>query len=278
MTFKTVLRALTPPAIMALYRYFRKQDTPIFMWGGIYSNYRDVSVTGDGYRGDVWIKSRSAQTENLAKASDRLCTIPPFVESRYSLLGFLAAINLEKQGVLKILDFGGAMGIAYVHLLSTVVNSQDVRYYILDNERSCEEGSRIFADDERVQFVSSLTEIPRDIDIVFMSGVLQYIEDYATALKSVLTKKPRYCLITLLSAGDIPTFACEQTNLEGSILPHWFFNIDEIIMLMKVNQYQLIFKGSAEPVVNMDNYPLTTNCPIWQISFLGYVIIDMPIE
>ena len=118
-------------------------------------------------------------------------------------------------------------------------------------KEACEEGSRIFADDERLQFVLSLTEIPHDIDIVFMSGVLQYIEDYATALKSVLTKKPRYLLITLLSAGDIPTFACAQTNMEGSILPHWFFNIHEIIKLMKVNQYQLIFKGSAELVINM---------------------------
>lgn len=263
MNVKRLVKLLTPPIIVEAYRWLaaKKDQTPAagsakkFLWEGIYRHYGDVSAAGDGYEGQVWIDSRTEATRNLFAGAKNFGAIPPVIESRYNLLAFLAAILSGRSQRVRIIDFGGAMGIAYVYLCSSMTHCDAVDYYLVDNSVSCEQAAKIFADDSRIQFHSGLNHDIPEVDIVFMSGVLQYISDYADAVRRLVQYKPSHILITLIPIVGTPTFASAQVNLEGSVLPAWFFKLTDIVEIMKHHGYSLLFTGSAEPQFDMGNFP-----------------------
>jgi hypothetical protein len=80
-------------------------------------------------------------------------------------------------------------------------------------------GRKLVSADPRISFHESLDESVGNIDIVFLSGVLQYIRDYKGTLKVLAGLRPSFILMTYISAGNIPTFASSQVNLRGSVLP-----------------------------------------------------------
>lgn len=249
------IRSFTPLFLVKIYRRFKSPASREFLWEGIYQHYNQIVAVGGGYEGAVWINSRASSTRDLLDASKSFGLIPGVIESRYGLLAFLASALSRSSNKVRILDFGGAMGIAYVYLCGSMTNSQLIDYYVVDNQASCEQGSKIFEGDNRIHFETSLPETIDRVDIVFMSGVLQYVEDYEGVILRVIKYKPAFVLLTLLPVGEAPTFAAAQKNLQGSILPSWFFNLIEIIELMRNHGYRMSFKGAAEPKFDMGNFP-----------------------
>jgi putative methyltransferase (TIGR04325 family) len=256
MDLKKLIRAVAPPFLVDVYRRLKSPHLGGYLWRGIYTHYREVPAIGDGYNGDVWINSRTAYTKRLIDDMEGRGTIPVTLGFRYSSLALLAALVLESKSTVRVLDFGGAMGFAYPQLIKSLV-SDSVEYFVVDNERSCEKGASLFNNDPRIHFQPQLDDNIPNVDIVFMSGVLQYIEDYRGVIHSLVKYHPTYFLYTYTSAGDIPTYASAQRNLRGSILPAWFFNIDELCAIMTEVGYRLIFKASVAPEdkLDMSNFP-----------------------
>jgi putative alpha-1,2-mannosidase len=58
-------------------------------------------------------------------------------------------------------------------------------------------------------------------------------------------------------AGDIPTFVSGQLNVPGSVLPVWFFNLQELIGKVEALGYRLAFKSALDRVFDMSNFPPT---------------------
>jgi len=256
MDFKKLVRAVAPPFLVDVYRHLKSPHIGGYLWDGVYAHYRDVPTVGDGYNGDVWINSRTASTKSLIDALEGKGTIPVTMGFRYSSLAFLTALVLESKSTVRVLDFGGAMGFAYPQLIKSLV-SDSVEYFVVDNERSCERGSSLFKKDPRIHFHAHLDDSIPDVDIVFMSGVLQYIQDYQGIIQILAKYHPTYFLYTFLSVGDIPTYASAQRNLKGSVFPAWFFNIDELCAIMTEVGYGKKFKASVEieDKLDMSNFP-----------------------
>src|SRR6266576_2022620 len=85
-----------------------------------------------------------------------------------------------------------------------------------------------------------------NVDIILLGSVLQFVEDYKSLLKRLAALNAPYWLFTFVPTGDIPTFASGQKNVPGSTIPVWFFNLDELLEIMKALGYQMIFKAAME--------------------------------
>lgn len=225
------------------------------LWKGIYDSFDAVPCHGPGYEGDEWLLPRAASTAALKKRLDDAPGQTYPIESRYLLLPACIAGLRASSTNLRILDFGGALGIAYLHLRTAASPLDDCEYYVVDNLRSCEEGRRIFAGDPRIHFRTDAADVP-SADVIFMSGVLQYVPNYAEVLHDLTQRfAPKLLLLTLLPVGHFETFASAQINLPGSSMPAWFFGREELEALLSGLGYCLVFRGRAELEFDMDEFP-----------------------
>ena len=111
MDIKRLAKRWMPPILVDWYRAYKYGGSyQRYIWEGVYRNYRDVPLSGEGFNSDTWIRSVYASTEAVLKNKSL------GVAGDYALLPFLASLVRNNAGYLNILDFGGGMGIEYIHL------------------------------------------------------------------------------------------------------------------------------------------------------------------
>jgi putative methyltransferase (TIGR04325 family) len=147
------------------------------------------------------------------------------------------------------------MGVGYVHLKQSLVQNQSVEYYVLERPAICEEGSRLFRNDPRICFLSSLPKSIDNLDVIHLNSVLQYIDDYKALLTELAELHPKYFLFVRLSAGDVPTYVSAQLNVRGSVIPYRFISINEILEVMSFLGFSLLSKSASEEKFNQENFP-----------------------
>lgn len=221
------------------------------IFDGIYKSFDDAAGTGAGFLSDKWIDSSKTKLLNLLSGKEDFLT-------GQNLLPFLTSvISIRKK--IKILDFGGGIGITYA-TVSILVKNISFEYHIVDNERICKEGRKIFLSDRKVIFHSELPKMS-GVDVVYIGSSIQYIDDWKAMLGDLCAYKPTYFLFDDLHAGNIPTYATLQNYYESKI-PCWFFNLNEVVDTMKKLKYKLIFESKqrisyfgTEQNIPMNNLP-----------------------
>jgi putative methyltransferase (TIGR04325 family) len=170
-------------------------------------------------------------------------------------LGLLVASIYSNRRKTVVLDFGGGVGLGFVELLAKLPVNAEIQYHVIDLEGMCVAGKQIFADDQRINFHTSLPTLDEEVNIVYVSSVLPYIEDYSGLLKQLAAYNASYILLTQLAAGAFPTYAAKQLNLSGQVLPYWFLNLGEVVEIVTTSGYSLVYEGQAGPEYNQSNYP-----------------------
>lgn len=220
------------------------------IYDGIYKNFDAAAGSGLGFLSDSWIDSSKTKLLDLLSGKKDFLV-------KQNMLPFLVPAIFKRK--VKILDFGGGIGITYA-MVSRLVKNIFIEYHIVDNERICKEGRIIFKSDSRVIFHSELPKL-NGVDIVHIGSSLQYIDDWVAQLKYISAYKPTYFIFDDLHAGNIPTYATLQ-NYYGSKIPCWFFNLNEVIETMKKLQYKLAFESKQrisyfgqEQKIPLSNFP-----------------------
>ena len=212
------------------------------IWEGVYNNFKEVPVSGKGFDDERWINSLLKKIPDcLSVKKEEAAEI---LSTDGTLLPFLATVLNAALNRINVLDLGGGLGIDYLKTIRTMTAKKKINYYIIEKERVCKMGEKIFKNDRRIKFY---TFFPRnlEVDIVHINSSLQYLENWEDYLYKMSDYKPSYFLFTDLSAGNIPTYATVQ-NYYGSKIPYWFFNINEIKRLMKKMKFRLLFKSVYE--------------------------------
>lgn len=217
-----------------------------YIWEGIYNNFKECPVSGDGYESEIWASRSLERIIKLSDTAKENKTIPAVVAYQTSLLPFLTALVAERprnEKKVKVLDFGGGLGFTYIPVIKSCAHQQYIDYHIIETENICESGRLVFNNDPQIHFHTSL---PREIpimDIIHLGSSIHYIEDWKTLIDELADYKPEYFLFTDLPAGDIPTYASVQ-NYYGSKIPCWFFNVQDIINKMLSVKFRLLFKST----------------------------------
>jgi putative methyltransferase (TIGR04325 family) len=211
----------------------------------VYRTFADVPTHGAGHEGEHWVGSTRAYTHATMLAMAAGSAIEPLGED-HALLPLLVAATALQQRAIHVLDFGGGMGISFLHLRRAVSSAIRVRYTVIETEPVCAAARGLYAMDDRIAFVSELPASLEPVDIVYVRSALQYVEDYATLLRRLVSYGPRHVLLAALAAGDIPTFASAQINLEGSVIPYWFHGVDGIAAILAEEGYGLVVRTPSD--------------------------------
>jgi len=167
----------------------------------------------------------------------------------------LVSVASSGREKLRILDFGGGMGVSYFHVIQAIPTTDFVDYTIVETGPVCETARGFFPGDSQIHFAAKLPAPGVRFDIVYLNSSLQYIEDYPGLIRQLVAYAPSYFLFVRLSAGANPTYATAQVNVRGSKIPYWFINLSEIVSLMTSSGYALVFKSASEDELNQGNFP-----------------------
>ena len=250
---------LRSPLIKGVARWANKEP---FIWDGIYNDFGQVPVLGEGFASEVWL----ADTERYTRAALMALRsadggIPENVPQYHVLFSILLASLPVVDRPVRVIDFGGGMGISFANLMRCMNGATSVDYLVIDNGQSCERGRQLFRDFSSVKFMSCVPQEFGSVDVMVLNSVLQFVENYEKLLSNLSTFAPTLWQFTFLPAGDIPTFASAQLNVPGSVLPVWFFNVRELVDKIEALGYRLIFKSALDRVFDMSNFPLTHQLP-----------------
>ena len=252
MHVKSLAKRICPPLVADLVAGRPLSGKRPATWEGTYAHLRDVPTENYPYdRGTLIAAAEQYTRSDLAEVTAGV--IPNSVW--HEPLALLAASISATRKQVRILDFGGGVGIAYVHLLARLRSETSVRYDVVDLESACLAGRKLFADDRRIEFHTSLSPIQGKIDVLYASGVLPYIEDYPALLRKFASFNASYIMFTQLAAGPFPTYAARQLNVPGQVLPYWFHNIQEVIDLVTAGGYTFLYQTLAGPEYDQSAYP-----------------------
>jgi len=226
-----------------------------YTWRVIYRNFDEVPIKGTGHKGTRWAQATFEGSRRLLDVLKTYGSVPYNTIGYHNFLSMLAGIVTQTTGKVRILDFGGATGTAFLHMLAAMADPSRVEFHIVETESACELGEQLIPDDPRLKFHRAISDVPGEINIVHISCALQYVRDYKGLLADLCAFQTPYFLMPRCSAGDFPTFAIAQCNLWDDVVPYWFVNIGKLIERMLEHGYSLLFKGADQQIYDQSNFP-----------------------
>jgi putative methyltransferase (TIGR04325 family) len=236
-----------------------KNAKPFSIWEGIYDSLRAAAQhqTGLGFRGDTYKERTKAAAQSCLRALRAGEPIPQFHKQRSSLLPITVAMMLGGRERIRVLDFGGGLGIGYMTLVESIGRDIDrVDYAIVEVPEICDLGRKMLD----VQYLSELDTV-EECDLLHAASSIQYVENWQDLVKTFSSLQAQYILLSDVFAGAINTFATLQNYYESKI-PHWFLNLDELLNECLGHGYRLAMKSYAtsrrldsEDILPMDNFP-----------------------
>jgi putative methyltransferase (TIGR04325 family) len=254
---KSLLKKILPWHLrqsLAWARFFYGKRKPTFQ--GTYSRF-DQAPAGPVWRARPWTESSRVHAEKWRHQIGK--AIPESMQPSKALLPLLAAsFGAGRPGrTIRILDFGGAGGIDYAHLLAALGDSPglDIRYHVVDMPESCEAGKKVWGDDPRISFSPELPDASERFDIVYAFCSLFLVEDFRGLLETLSGYRPSLMLFCKTPIHEGPSFVRRQVNLGKEMEnPQWVLGLGDLIEVMEKNGYSLTYRGHGEDSYNVDNY------------------------
>lgn len=221
---------------------------------GLFSSFGEVPAAGDGFDGQVWIDN-SLKKIGLVRDNARAnAPLPPISNYREVILPLVVSMLHRSQDMVRVLDYGGGVGLTYYQTVHALPSSQGLEYHIVEKETVCSAGREFFKGETPAPLFT--THIPKlQFDIIHFSSVLQYIEDWQSFLEHMCAINPKYLILVDVWAGNIPTFATSSIYYESRI-PIWLLNIHELIDTLQEHGYSLTYKSTFQPCVLGKEQPL----------------------
>jgi putative methyltransferase (TIGR04325 family) len=226
---KEALRSVTPPILWSALRNLRAgrlrlRDESI-SFAGDYASFEDA-LAASGTTADTNYQQHEIDVHTVARTREALEEQVPMSAFSMKLLAALQHIALEDDpDSLRVIDFGGAMGIHYFEVRRYL--SLPVNWHVVELARTARRGNEIFANDE-LRFHDSLKDVGGSGDVVLASGSLQYTSDPCRSLSSLQALDPRWMIVDRVplidATDDRLTVQRVPPTLYEARYPAWFFS------------------------------------------------------
>jgi len=241
------------------------ESTEFNIWEGIFSNFElaEKEKIEGGFSSDRYIKqAKKVAGESLTALLENR-RIPLFHKQRYTLLPIIISVLLSLKKKIRIIDFGGGLGIGYMNCLECIPNANKIiTYNIVEIDEICKEGV-IFSEKNNLPVLYS-NSIPKNqhFDLVFCSSALQYIKDWEILIKQFAKTGASKILLSDVFCGNFSkSFATIQNYYESKI-PHWFFSTSDLIFEFEKYGYKLAMHTEATGKrAGKDNFLPMSNFP-----------------
>ena len=224
-------------------RLLRRADaSPAEIWRGVYRSFSEAPGSIEGHASTEWI---DALTSDMA-AVRRGAWDEDFIAEHDQLLLLVFAL-----GGARILDYGGGVGQTYEYLRRVL--PMDIGYELIEIPEVAELARRMHPDDAGIRVRSDLgQELP---DIVFVKGVLQYIDDHQQILRRLFALGARFVVLEKFSGVAGPSYVTEQLNVSSTPIPYRFIAFDEVFAIAREAGYQRLVWRRLPRVYDQSTFP-----------------------
>ncbi|SFD48747.1 putative methyltransferase, LIC12133 family [Pseudomonas straminea] len=184
---RRLIKLLLPPIFISVYRaLFHKK----YGFYGNYSSWQEAESQCEGYS-SVHIFDRVKKSAQLVKDEKYFCERDSvlFDSPQYSWPSLACLMNVAAQnkGRLSVLDFGGSLGSAFFQNRRFLENLS-VEWSVVEQPHFVSYGAKEIAGNG-LQFFSTLAQCAEQkaINVVFLSGVLQYLPNPYQLLDEILS-------------------------------------------------------------------------------------------
>src|SRR3989344_4573704 len=174
-----------------MYKMKSKKIPKFNIWQGVYKNFKGLGT--DSLAHQSWVTN---SVKKLTTPSNKDLSIN-------NTLALLVGTMNNKQKI-KILDFGGGLGLDYLRLNGGLHQKTKLEYHIVETSILCKEGQKRFKKMNKELFFHENFPKIKNVDIVHIKSSLQYMEDWEGTLKALAHYKPKYFLFQDLTAGLQP--------------------------------------------------------------------------
>jgi putative methyltransferase (TIGR04325 family) len=259
MSIKKLVRMWCPPILLSLAaqvsRRARRRDGIVFE--GDYPSWVHAQRVSIGYD-SVAIFQRVRDAALKVKRSeaiferDSVCFYKE--EYRWPSLACLMAIA-GRHGRLRVLDLGGSLGSYYYQHRKFISALQTVRWSVVEQKHFVTCGRNEFQD-ECLKFYESIADClsEESVDVVFLSSVLQYLEQPYAVLAMLADKKVPYMLVdrTPFIEEIKDRLTVQHVADFKDSYPAWLFSRQRFIKVLKEAAYRPItyFQSDIDPGIS----------------------------
>lgn len=207
---KSLVKQVLPPVVTSSVRALvERLRSSSVRWEGNYRSWGDAIAESSGYDApDIFVKvcdsARAVRDGNALWERDSVCFYHE--EHNFPVVSALVSVAAWNGGKLSVLDFGGAFGSTCWQHMPLFERLQSLAWHIVEQPHVVAVGRKEFGS-YPLQFWNSVDECAAHaaIDVVLLSGVLQYLEDPYVFLDEIIARKPSAIVIDrtpLLEAGE----------------------------------------------------------------------------
>ncbi len=238
---KMIIKSLMHRISNKLKGTYKKKQINYF---GPFKNWKDAISNSKGYDNKLILnnvlKNTMISKKNLYYFERDGYLLSTNTIPHYQLNLILKMINKKKRG-LNIVDLGGSLGSSYFKM-KDIINQNYKNTWNIVEQKSFVKIGRKKLKEKGLNFFDNLKNLRnKKIDVLILSGSLQYLEDPNHILKIIFDLKPEIILLerlSILKVKNEPTI-CVQKRGDNSY-PIWFFSNKYIIEKFKKNKYNLV--------------------------------------
>jgi putative methyltransferase (TIGR04325 family) len=257
--YKTYIKALVPPIALTTLNKIRTQK---YGFSGNYKTWEDALKNSTGYDSpDILerVKAAMLKVKSGEAVYERDSVL--FDEKEYSwplMAGILRTAN-SNDGCLGVLDFGGSLGSSYYQCKGFLSTLKKLRWCVVEQPSFVDVGVHTFKNNELDFYPNiSLCKKHEEINIILMSGVLQYLENPHDVLQDILSLDVNSIIVDRTpflekAHDDLLTVQTVPPSIYTASYPHWFFEKSKFLKQFSNKGYQLVAEFEGYDAANIQN-------------------------
>ncbi len=218
------------------------------VWSGDYSSWKEAQQITEGYDADEILEKCLQSVLKVKKGLavyERDSFIFDEIEYSEDLLKCLETVYTQNNNSLTVLDFGGSLGSTYFQNKYRLSHLKHLDWNIVEQEQFVKAGNDFVAG-EQLHFYYSIKEClsAKKVDVILLSSVLQYIEQYQQLLQEINVHQIPYIILDRTSIVNykrpIITVQVVPEEIYKASYPCWFFNKNEVVS--QLSKYETVFE------------------------------------
>lgn len=212
----------------------KKEEKSQYGWFGDFKTWEEAKKSALGYAADNILektKQSLLKVKNGEAIYERDSVLFDKKEYSYAIISALLYIAIKNGNRINVIDFGGSLGSTWFQVRDFIPAEIEISWSIIEQEAYVKEGKTHFSDDV-LDFYFTIDECiaaKKGINVILLSGVIQYLEEPHEFLKQLNNYKIDYLLFdrTAFICGDVPdrlTLQCVSPDIYEAQYPSWFFN------------------------------------------------------
>jgi len=240
---KGLIKSLIPPILISI---LKKIKYSRYGFKGSYKNWQAALQKSTGYDQDnilKTIKESGLKVKNKEAVSERDGVI--FNKIQYSWPILAGLMYASRSGRMKVLDFGGSLGSTYFQNKRFLDDLTDVTWNVVEQKNYVDVGKESF-ESEVLKFHYSIEDCIKKegVDILLLSGVLQYLENPFTELEKMLENNFEYILIDRTICGfegkDEIKIQVVSPDIYEASYPCWFLDVNKLRVFFISKNYKIV--------------------------------------